>query len=607
MKNNYIEDVFSDYLKTEKTNYALLINGTWGSGKTYYWKNILAKLAEEAKLTPIYLSLNGISKIETLDYQLKIKLIPFLNKLDIKNSASIGKLSKNALFQWVKGKWGIDAEELIKDVDIDLTLFSKNVLCFDDLERCKIPLSEVLGYVNNFVEHKNSKVIFLSDESKILDKDENYNSIKEKVVGRILNFKNNLSDSFPLLFEKYIDTNPEFYAFLKEKKEFIYSLLTEYKQENLRNIAFYLESLNKIYPFIKNHANYSDEVLLFTLIITLEFKTGNLTSNDFEDFKGYDDINSAFSLFNFSQLLNDNHSNNEAKKEEPKSELELFHEKYLQNNISIYCFYPSIYQYILTGYLDTDKLSNELTSRYPIEIPKETTAFRKLLNYNFRHLPNDEFTELFSEVLEHSKNGKYSIYDYLQISNFFNYFSNNKLINLSLQEIQEVLSNGINIAKLREESDKRLYDSIFHFGTKDYDQVIVELIKEAHKSIIAKKEKIKVNKLIIALSEDNSELVTDIFSEYQVRKELFELLKPDELFNALQSIKNETLSEFNLLLSDRYKSVNIKDFLSSDLAFLEELNSLIVRKLNNKKSFQVQDLLFKELSHTIDEICKKLR
>lgn len=609
MESKYIEDVFKDYLATKDTSYAILINGTWGSGKTFFWKNTLTKHCEGAELKPIYLSLNGLNKIETLDYQLKIKFIPFLNKLDVKKSASLGNLSKNILFEYVKGKWGVEPENIIKDVEIDLALFSNNIVCFDDLERCKIPLSEVLGYINDFVEHKNLKVVILSDESKINgENDENYNSIKEKVIGRVLNFKNNLLDTLPMLFDKYKTNDVGFYNFLQSKKDYIYDLLVEYKEENLRNIAFYIDVLNKTYPIFKLHNDYSDEVLLFALIITVEFKTGKLTSNDYHDFKGYNNINSAYALFNFSKPKNQNPFWNDDKEEdvESKSDLEIFHDRYLSKNIDKYFFYESIYQFVLTGYLDKDKFVDELKSRYPEEIPKETIAFRKLLNYNFRQLPNEEFKRLSGEIFEFAKDGKYGIYDYLQISRFLNYFSENKLIRLSIDEIEEAITKGIEIAKQREETDKRLYDSIFHFKRADDDSVVYDLIKDAHETIESKKEIIKVNKLLLALKENNCDLIGEVYLEYQMRKELFEYLKSEELFDVLIVVENKTLAEFTLQLASRYNSSSSKDYLSSDCDFLEKLNNCIKEYLKGKTENGVQDFLLNELSEKIVEICLKI-
>ncbi|HDR8221470.1 TPA: hypothetical protein QC102_006086, partial [Bacillus cereus] len=43
------------------------------------------------------------------------------------------------------------------------------VLCFDDLERCKIEITEILGYINNFVEHDDFKTIIIGNEKEIKD------------------------------------------------------------------------------------------------------------------------------------------------------------------------------------------------------------------------------------------------------------------------------------------------------------------------------------------------------------------------------------------------------------------------------------------------------
>lgn len=48
--------------------------------------------------------------------------------------------------------------------------YSDTVLCFDDLERVNMSIDEVLGYINNFVEHDGIKVIIIGNEDEIADK-----------------------------------------------------------------------------------------------------------------------------------------------------------------------------------------------------------------------------------------------------------------------------------------------------------------------------------------------------------------------------------------------------------------------------------------------------
>jgi uridine kinase len=68
-----IEQIVTDYLKAENTDYAILINGDWGSGKTHYIKNTLFnkisaidsfytdKKNNTEKYKPLYVSLYGMT------------------------------------------------------------------------------------------------------------------------------------------------------------------------------------------------------------------------------------------------------------------------------------------------------------------------------------------------------------------------------------------------------------------------------------------------------------------------------------------------------------------------------------------------------------------
>src|ERR1035437_1132488 len=244
-----IESVFTEYLKTPNTQYAILINGTWGCGKTYFWKYKLNKIAGNVGFESLYLSLNGISKIETLEYQIFIRLIPYIKKQEnkvFKNSLSVitnvlNGISKKLTQQTIS--------EIFKDVDLEAFNFSKKIICFDDLERCQIPMKEVLGFINNYVEHKNLKTIILADETNIDPNQEGYSNIKEKVIGRILNFELDISSTLPLLLKKYKLTNSTFFDFLINRQTYIVDILKEYEQVNLRIICFYLDVLEKLFPF----------------------------------------------------------------------------------------------------------------------------------------------------------------------------------------------------------------------------------------------------------------------------------------------------------------------------------------------------------------------
>jgi hypothetical protein len=561
MQSEYIEEIFEDYLKTPKTQYAILINGSWGSGKTYFFKNNLTAIATRQQFKTIYLTLNGLNKIDDFRYQFLIKLVPSLNILDSSKSG----VFKTILTAAAQKFGSINLNDILKDIEIDESKLTNFVVCFDDLERCSIPKEEVLGFINNYVEHKNLKVLILSDETKIKG-NEIYNNIKEKVIGRILNYKNNLDKTLPLLLAKYKTEQEDFYQAVDNKKEYILELLTAFKEENLRNISFYLSVLSKLYPEAKKFPEYWKEVILFSLIMTIEFKNGNFTSNDYKSFKGLDEIDTTYGFFGRANTIDLSLSPEERKEEE--NETEKFYNKYVVNNFSDFHFFKSIYVFILTGYLDKTLLNEELTARYPVVISDEIKVFREIISAGFRSLTDIQFSQNITKLIEFAEEGKYPIYDYISIANYLVYFSTRGLIELPIERIQELLLKGVEKSSQSKTINNHLYRTMLHFKHSSDESTIWEAVKKAHETIAKEKEKEKVNALLEAVKDNNSTSVGSVFSDYSANPELFVLLNPDELVNALLSTTNEVIQEFTLQLQSRYSASNIKDYLNLDTSFL---------------------------------------
>lgn len=412
-----IEEIFKNYLSVPNTQYAILINGSWGCGKTHLWKFRLDHIAKENFKT-IYLSLNGISKIEDLDRQLFIKLLPFFNNQENRAIKNFTKLFGNLLNKISIASLKVNWFEVFNGLSIDAFDFSTYLICFDDLERCKIPMKEVLGYINNLVEHRSLKTIILANESEINGESE-YGKIKEKVIGRDLKFKADLFSLLPELFIKH-NNDAEFFNFLSIQKNTLAETFIYFQQENLRIVIFCLEILQKLFPILKNYEEkYMQEVVFFASIISIEYKTGGLTSSDFNDYKGIDKIDEYYHSLRVAQALNKS-------KEEKVLNIEIymkyFYDKYLRENIKKYHFFPSVYCYILSGLFNQVEFETEIKKRHPEVVPKEIQDLNELLSPKFRELPNDEFNRLVKDVLKNAKNGKFRIYDYINIASFFIFF-----------------------------------------------------------------------------------------------------------------------------------------------------------------------------------------
>lgn len=112
-----LKKIVEDYIKTEQTDYALLIKGPWGSGKTHFFKNQLSQLIEGHSLNPLYISLYGISKLEDLSKTLVLALFPSLQKKPMEKLISGAGIVSSALSAISIAGFSLDLDKMIKNFD----------------------------------------------------------------------------------------------------------------------------------------------------------------------------------------------------------------------------------------------------------------------------------------------------------------------------------------------------------------------------------------------------------------------------------------------------------------------------------------------------------
>lgn len=189
--NTHIREFLAYYCSLPKEpQHAVLLTGLWGSGKTWFIKDFVAKHVPQPKRF-LYLSLYGVQSFDDIETELFRLLHPVLGS---KPARILGRLARGVLKTSINfdldgdGKsdcnlsGGVPAEKLLERVSLD----SNHILILDDLERCSIPISDLLGYANQFVEHGGIKAILIANECEIISRghDAGYARIKEKLIGR---------------------------------------------------------------------------------------------------------------------------------------------------------------------------------------------------------------------------------------------------------------------------------------------------------------------------------------------------------------------------------------------------------------------------------------
>lgn len=299
--NEHIKDYLNYYIKINDPRYAVLLNGSWGCGKTYFIKNLLSKWKspsdkndEDIVLKPIYVSLNGVSSIKTVNYLIKKELSPLLYSKELQTA-------KKLLFETLKvaTKINLDInnngkEDGFMSVDLNLINLLTNddkkikgdkILIFDDIERCKIEIDELLGYINQFVEHNKCKIILVGNEVEIRKLSDNqalkthYKEFKEKLIGQTFSVKTDIENAIDSFIE---DCSDEIKMILKLHKQLIIDSFQTTETNNLRLLRQCFLEFQRLVGYIdvniKSKGEYNEfikQVLIYFIIGYCEYKSGN--------------------------------------------------------------------------------------------------------------------------------------------------------------------------------------------------------------------------------------------------------------------------------------------------------------------------------------------
>lgn len=617
-----LEEIVTYYL-TSDTNYALMITGEWGVGKTYYFKNILKHQIKgtptfednSKKYKPLLVSLFGLKSIEEIQMEIFLSLYPILKNKTVKLGASIGKsLIKGIMHLKNLG----DYYDYVSEVEVDKgdwIKFSELVICFDDLERLSenLNIEEFIGYVNSLVENENVKVLIIANENKI--ERQNYFTLKEKVVGNSIEFIPDISKSFDSLIEIKFGGFKYYKEFLSSNKNIILEIYTK-NSSNLRILSFALtyyqtifsEVINKIsvYEILKNK---KEEILLtllkFSLTISIEYKEGRIT------FKKKDQLYVGefdWLSFSFDNMQIGNVP--KEKKEEEKTYREKFIEKYYPDKSLT--FFNSVFNFITGGSVfQFDELVTELKKLYHIQenvIPIHYGVFNRLNYPQVFSLTDKEYKDLSQQMLRYSDNGLYDITNYLTVFYFSTRFSNP--FNFNLDKLEKRVIAGMKKGK----ANYKFQDSLdFHLSVDG---------KSEHKERLLRIRKVALeinNKIDSDSKQTNSKrLETTCYDNFQEFYE--EVLQHNSQYSFVPVFQNFNANKFYLFFlksngetkwqivrfwSSRYRDYPYSE-LKHEIDFLEALKDKLIKKLNGLPKSGLSNFIFNEHVRTLQTSIDKL-
>lgn len=247
------------YINENMSDYAIMINGAWGSGKTYFVKNELIPELEQDKPV-IYISLFGIKTIDDLVNVMSLHILNIYSneraqkranlngnsfrQINSRNISSTSKVTTTLMSLISKGlklvPKGEDTKAFVSDLQKNSIKFNRYIFIFDDFERSIIDKIELLGFFDELVEQNNAKVIIVCNESKITNAREeksannaqqennesddkrlvdDYRLYKEKVIGLTVKYEANLYSVYETVLMKETNNDNTFSLLLQYKND----------------------------------------------------------------------------------------------------------------------------------------------------------------------------------------------------------------------------------------------------------------------------------------------------------------------------------------------------------------------------------------------------
>lgn len=273
--NELISKYLSDYMHNPDPQYAVMLKGKWGCGKSFFvnkWIKEYTNAGEGVSLKPIYVSLYGLKDTSQITEAIDRVLHPLLYskgaELTKKLLGIAGKVVLKTSFDVNKdGSEDISLDATLDSLSLllskDINILGNKLIIFDDLERCLIDMKLLLGYINSFAEHGSCHVILVGDETRVVSRwKKTLIEFKEKTVGREFEIMPDVDDAITCFLHGYIPSD----EWLQNQKALITDIFHATECNNLRILRQCLYDFNGLYTEVRKSIGENDEPFMQSLL-----------------------------------------------------------------------------------------------------------------------------------------------------------------------------------------------------------------------------------------------------------------------------------------------------------------------------------------------------
>lgn len=565
--NENIVNSLEQYVKDVNPQYAILLSGSWGCGKTHFIEawikqyNTSHIITESSKfafrkkkssiiLKPIKVSLFGLQTNAELIEAINRELSPVVFNLKKYGIIAAKVISRVALKADAIGGFQSPIEAEFSALDTlfpaneDISIKGEKIIVLDDIERCKIPTAELFGFIDLLLHKYQCKIIIIGDETKYDKEEKNiYDQYKEKIIGQTLVVQKDANAAFEAFTKELEGISKSAATFVKENRERVLDTFNASGYSNLRSLKQSLHQFAFLYAQLKaGSEDYKREVLANYVAISMELH--NAPSLDWEK-------------ITYGVRLNLGNKDDESTRLQSKYQ-------FIEGKHKVHLFvgFNNIYQALKNGVDITNDVNAEIDKRN--KKPLYDTYKR------YYQMSNADFTLNTNKVHEYLASPIVYLYDYIVTLYLYCKVQHKGLEPIDEDFVNDCIDKCIAMLNgVTNLNDFVSYESCvaqaLSAASYEIEIPLFEKVKSTLLTVIsAQKINLKDNltNILENLSDDKIEIFKDVITgpdpyhhaNYELQS-IFDKINVDAFVNGFLSLSNENKEIVRVYIGHRYEQL----------------------------------------------------
>ncbi len=522
----------------------------------------------------------------------------------------------------------------------DFFLTEDKVLCFDDLERANVDVIDILGYINNFVEHDHIKTIIICNEKElstklkstnlemktfiatyildkendltnisekpmvekiqdkieyVFDKANDYERIKEKLIGETFEYQPKFDYIINGLLMRY-ETNQDLIRFLRESTGLIITTFNKSGTRNLRILKHALNDFKKIFEMVnRNYPNTNHRVLqtmlIFTIAVSFEIKAGKITKDKFVNIANNEEYKA---ILVSSRVLMDNR----------QFYIKEFDSSYYYNFKSEYRFFKFIEIYVRTRIFDMKTFKSDMEMIINTVDTSNLPGYKRLLTEEYWKISDEEFGGVIEEILDYVRTGKTTLIENVKLFIYFDYLIKKGLIKHDITEVKGIFMTGMGLSSLVSKYCDNVEEELDTIGIGEPSEDVEDILRHFY----SLNSKLK-DRMYIELADDvfkcipmKMEVFYERFDKECMNIPIFKYYDVYQTFQRLSCASNEDI------VTIKEKLLNRADLFTKEIEpemkNIRQLKQIIDDYVQGKE-ISIKIVMLKDLSNDLEKILAK--